>query len=159
MKKKLLISLGIFIILLGVYSVKFVLENKSLINPPYSLQAKINRNFDLNLNRDLSALVIFDNTDNFRTDGEVYFTLNYRDYTGDEVEKELELLSFNEEKDTSVEEQLTTTLTKLNISKKQFPQFNKEYKWKIIQDDNQLNTLYMIYIVNDQELYVYGELI
>lgn len=156
MKKKSLIIFGIFIILTGSYITYYLSQNLYLINLTSSVQEMVNSKFNLHLNIDIPEKIIFDNTDNFRTDGDIYFTKDYstKNYESD---KELNLSTFDKERDCSIESYLKDILKENNISEKDYPPFEETYYWKKITED--LDTIYMIYFPFESKLYVYTDII
>ena len=104
MKKKIIITLAIFfgIAILVVFCLfQYLNKNQLLENTTYTPQDRVNHNFDLNLDSNIPTTVIFDTTNNFRTDGELYFIVDYSTYSDDKIEQELALTTFSKKTDSS----------------------------------------------------------
>ena len=105
MKKKIIITLAIFfgIAILVVFCLfQYLNKNQLLENTTYTPQDRVNHNFDLNLDSNIPTTVIFDTTNNFRTDGELYFIVDYSTYSDDKIEQELALTTFSKKTDSSI---------------------------------------------------------
>ena len=106
MKKKIIITLAIFfgIAILVVFCLfQYLNKNQLLENTTYTPQDRVNHNFHLKLDSHIPTTVIFDTTNNFRTDGELYFIVDYSTYSDDKIEQELALTTFSKKTDSSIE--------------------------------------------------------
>ena len=152
MKKKIIITLAIFfgIAILVVFCLfQYLNKNQLLENTTYTPQDRVNHNFDLNLDSNIPTTVIFDTTNNFRTDGELYFIVDYSTYSDDKIEQELALTTFS----------INELISLQDISDDKLPPFEKDYIWKEIHDKDQMNTLYYIFFPDQKELYVYADIV
>ena len=161
-EKKIIITLAIFfgIAILVVFCLfQYLNKNQLLENTTYTPQDRVNHNFDLNLDSNIPTTVIFDTTNNFRTDGELYFIVDYSTYSDDKIEQELALTTFSKKIDSSIENQINELISLHDISNDKLPPFEKDYIWKEIQDKDQMNTLYYIFFPDQKELYVYADIV
>lgn len=153
--KKLVLVCGVFLLLVvGYFAFGLVQEGFSSTN---TMQEKINYEFALKLNKELPSETLFDNTNNFRSDGEIYVSIDYSSYHEDKLEEELQLSQFSKEKDLNMENSLKAKLEEREVSKEKFPNFEDTYYWK--KAEHELNTMYMVYAPNTSKLYVYGDII
>lgn len=94
-----------------------------------------------------------DTGDSFLGDGQRYHVFGYK-----EKLKQEEIEKFSSKRNIKVEEEAEGILIQLGVSKEKRPDFSKEYYWyKKVDDTDSRNNLYLIYVIEDNRVYVIEE--
>ncbi|MFQ9823291.1 MAG: hypothetical protein ACLRXI_08300 [Clostridia bacterium] len=147
-KKKLLISLILIPVILIIVSV-LVLASKGIIITKYS--KIIYSNWKINLPNKYEEIYSYQDK-SFLGDGNKYHIFKYEDKINLSS-----YINFIDGKNIILENEIKKGIKIANISEKYLPNFNEEYKYYIKEKDDS-SKIYMVYILNLNELYIFESL-